>query len=228
MRQAVSPFIQVLVAHRGAVERQRNGAGSCARLFLDQRVNALIARIVGAAVVEFLDNLMQLGAGDKGDSGDGLIGVLDHRLKQRLIAREPPNNRCFVKQIGVVVAIDAQAVRGLDDVPENIVIYEGFRVRLDLDYQFVGLDPVRQPLDIELKFRQRKPVDLAWGRKLPHDRAQRVVLMLISIEHLAADAAVDEANMAEGALIGSFALLVSNTLVISRSTRSPERGASGR
>ena len=86
VRQAVGPYIQLLVAHDGAIERQRNGTGGCTRLFLDQRVDALRARIVGATVVEPLDDLMQLGAGDVRDSGDGLVGVRNHRLEQRLIA----------------------------------------------------------------------------------------------------------------------------------------------
>ncbi len=40
-----------------------------------------------------------------------------------------------------------------------------------------------------MEFGQRKPVDLAWRRKLPYDRAQRVVLVLVSVEHLSADRA---------------------------------------
>ena len=165
MRQPVGPCIQILVAHGGVVEPQRNGTGGCTRLFLDQRVDTLRTRIARPSVIESLDNLMKFGTGDVRDSGDGLVGVRNYRLEQRLIAREPANNRRFVEQVGIIVAIDAQAVGELDDVPENIVIHErlGVRLQCSIDSPAVFLDPACQPLEVELEFRQRKPVDLAWS-----------------------------------------------------------------
>ena len=194
MRQPISPLIKIAVAHRSAVKRERNGGGIGARLLLDQRVDALLARIIGASGVEPLYHFLQHKAGDVLDLGDALIGVCDYRPQQRLVACEPPHNRSLVEEVGVVVAVDAQPVRRLDDVPENIVVDEGLRIWLDIDRQFAGLDLVRQPLEVELKLRQWKSVDLARRRELPHDRAQRTVLLLVCVEDLSADRAqmVDE------------------------------------
>jgi hypothetical protein len=103
-------------------------------------------------------------------------------FKQRLVVADPSADRGRVKEVGAVVAIDNEPVLFGHDIEKKIEINKTLRIGVARNRKPLEVEILLEPLQIELCFDQRKPVDLAWHVEHPDKGAECITLVIGRIE----------------------------------------------
>src|SRR5581483_5591410 len=132
------------------------------------------------------ENVLAIGSREHRQARNRNGRVLRHRLQQRTVMRQPALDRSFVEQVGIVVAVERQAIPRLGGVQEQVEIDEGFGVLLHARFQAAEAQIVADLFEIELHFYQRQAAGIARQSELAYQRAVGVALVLIRLNQLAA------------------------------------------
>ena len=110
---------------------------------------------------------------------------------------EPAEDGGFVVQVGVVFALDDEALVGLDEVEEEVEVDELFGVRFHIELEAVEMDLIEAVfVDIEDHGNERHAAGIARDVDLAEQAAEGVVLIVVGFEHLFLDLGGERAERA--------------------------------
>src|ERR1019366_3593172 len=103
-------------------------------------------------------------------------------FKQRPVMANPAPDRRSVEQIGAVIAIDDEAAIFRDDIEKQIEIHKALGIGAGRNAKALEAEILLDALQVELRFDQGEPVDLAWHVERPDEGPESVGLMIGCVE----------------------------------------------
>ena len=161
MRKLVGAGVELRVGEFGVAEDGGDCVGLPRNLILEQRLHERIGGVVGARVVPFDEELVAFGFVHEGHRRDRQTRAGSERLEQSFEMAQPSQDRGVVEEVGVVVAIDEQAVGRLDHVHEEIEIDESFGVGADFGADAGDAEIGAEAFEIELHVAERQMAGVA-------------------------------------------------------------------
>ena len=117
--------------------------------------------------------------------GERGFAVGDDAFDQLLEGSEPAADGGLVVEIGVILALDDESLVGLDEIEEQVEIDELLRVGRGVDFQAVKMDLVDAGfVDVEHHGNERQAAGVARQSELLQQRAEGVILVVVSFENL--------------------------------------------
>ena len=110
------------------------------------------------------------------------VHIAGDGFEQRPVMADPALDSCRIEQVSAVVAINDKLGVFRYDIEKQIEIHKALGIGVGRDGKILEVKILLDPLQIELRFDQGKPVDLAWQVKRPDERPESVTLMICRIE----------------------------------------------
>ena len=113
------------------------------------------------------------------------FAVGDDALDQLLERAEPAADGGLIVEVGVILALDDELFVGLHEIEEDLEIDELLRVGLGVDFQAVEMDLVdARFVDVEHHRHERQATGVARQSEILQQRAEGVILVIVSFENL--------------------------------------------
>jgi hypothetical protein len=98
------------------------------------------------------------------------VHIAGDGFEQCPVIAYPALDSCRIEQVRAVVAINDKPGVFRDDIEKQIKIHKALGIGVGRDSKILEVKILLDPLQIELRFDQGKPVDLAWQVKRPDER----------------------------------------------------------